>query len=179
VAADIQTLSLSPKDAAERRRQWQMIPPPAMSSGIKPAQEPQKSEGLDEQEGGGAPVVVDVQGPLTSAEAAHAVEPVGSQCDQGHDLTKFITLHDGFGCNGSCSSAVSQAEFPKGSILFGCRACDFDLCSGCNLAPAPTLPNEADLKEAALAIATYTKMSQRATTVYGLLSGWVCVDRNY
>merc|ERR1711865_1216356 len=43
-----------------------------------------------------------------------------------HPLTKFTTLDVGYYCDG-CAAGMEQ-----GSVMFGCRACDFDLCTACH-----------------------------------------------
>lgn len=46
-------------------------------------------------------------------------------CARDHVLKKFKTKEHGFTCE-SCSAVM-----PVKSILYGCRACDFDLCESC------------------------------------------------
>jgi hypothetical protein len=41
------------------------------------------------------------------------------------ELAAFETEHDGFYCSG-CGTSV-----PEGTMLHGCRTCDFDLCASC------------------------------------------------
>jgi len=50
-----------------------------------------------------------------------------SQCPEGHQLTYFKTHHNKFGCN-ECKRKVY-----KGVWMYGCRACDFDLCPPCEV----------------------------------------------
>merc|ERR1712130_36169 len=47
-------------------------------------------------------------------------------CAGKHGLVKFPTPQDGWYCS-KC-----DYEFPKGTMLYGCRKCDYDLCAKCN-----------------------------------------------
>eukprot|EP00929_Paragymnodinium_shiwhaense_P076756 TRINITY_DN39512_c0_g1_i1.p1 TRINITY_DN39512_c0_g1~~TRINITY_DN39512_c0_g1_i1.p1 ORF type:complete len:1056 (-),score=231.60 TRINITY_DN39512_c0_g1_i1:92-3259(-) len=46
-------------------------------------------------------------------------------CLQGHRLLPHSTLQDGYACD-RC-----KTRFPTGTMLFGCRRCDWDLCASC------------------------------------------------
>lgn len=46
-------------------------------------------------------------------------------CPAGHQLRKFTTASDGYRCDG-CGN-----QFPTGTVLRGCRQCDYDVCSDC------------------------------------------------
>ena len=47
-------------------------------------------------------------------------------CKSGHTLHEFSTPHSRFTCDG-CNAQQGQ-----GTYMFGCRACDFDLCMQCS-----------------------------------------------
>merc|ERR1712217_583357 len=47
------------------------------------------------------------------------------RCPNGHSLERFVAPHDSFVCD-ACDK--TQA---KGGILWGCRQCNFDLCTPC------------------------------------------------
>eukprot|EP01084_Bolivina_argentea_P157969 275234_1 len=48
-----------------------------------------------------------------------------SNCPGKHGLKKYKTPEDEWGCD------VCQTEMSKGTVLYGCRICDFDVCSSC------------------------------------------------
>ena len=48
-----------------------------------------------------------------------------TKCPEGHDLVPFESEEDDFLCS------VCDCEFPMGTILYGCRSCDYDLCREC------------------------------------------------
>ena len=48
-----------------------------------------------------------------------------TKCPEGHDLIPFESEEDDFLCS------VCECEFPMGTVLYGCRACDYDLCREC------------------------------------------------
>ena len=48
-----------------------------------------------------------------------------TKCPEGHDLTPFESETDNFVCS------VCECEFPMGTVLYGCRNCDYDLCREC------------------------------------------------
>jgi len=59
---------------------------------------------------------------------------MGMTCPRGHTLERFIvedveegedSEEDGFECDG-CDACQ-----PPGSVMFGCRQCDYDLCARC------------------------------------------------
>eukprot|EP00928_Gymnodinium_smaydae_P059595 TRINITY_DN4298_c0_g1_i1.p1 TRINITY_DN4298_c0_g1~~TRINITY_DN4298_c0_g1_i1.p1 ORF type:complete len:1017 (-),score=123.88 TRINITY_DN4298_c0_g1_i1:34-3084(-) len=49
-----------------------------------------------------------------------------TRCPMGHGMQLFTTPAADFSCN-MCSS-----KFPKGSMLWSCRPCDFDMCVQCS-----------------------------------------------
>tara|TARA_Y100000748_G_scaffold303971_1_gene311088 strand:- start:1386 stop:3302 length:1917 start_codon:yes stop_codon:yes gene_type:complete len=56
-----------------------------------------------------------------------------SQCYCNKALTKFTVKDDGWWCN-KCEEETTRPEvkyMPKGSIMWGCKACDFDICQKC------------------------------------------------
>jgi len=48
-----------------------------------------------------------------------------TQCPMGHSLTEFAAPMDDATC-GNCSD-----NFPKETIMHGCRKCDYDVCTSC------------------------------------------------
>ena len=48
-----------------------------------------------------------------------------TKCPSGHDLLPYETPEDDFLCS------VCECEFSMGTILYGCRPCDYDLCREC------------------------------------------------
>ena len=63
---------------------------------------------------------------LTAAATTTSVAAAtGATCPAGHTLASFQTPRPGFGCD-LCKSSMSI-----GSPMFGCRVCDYDLCSSC------------------------------------------------
>ena len=61
------------------------------------------------------------------APAASAAA-TGTTCPAGHVLTSFQTPRPGFGCD-LCKSSKAVGE-----TMFGCRGCNYDLCSSCHTA---------------------------------------------
>jgi len=49
-------------------------------------------------------------------------------CPQGHRLTAFETSRPGFGSCDGCRKAI-----PVGAQVFGCNACNYDLCKHCSV----------------------------------------------
>ena len=66
-------------------------------------------------------------------------EPAGPK---DHSLTRFMSEFGGFGCD-NC-----KASQPKGSTLFGCRTCDFDLCLECHEKERGTAPGSTNYRRA-------------------------------
>jgi len=56
-------------------------------------------------------------------ERALSVKKVN--CPGKHGLRKFVTQHDGYGCD------VCSRKFPANTPLFGCRRCNYDACLEC------------------------------------------------
>ena len=54
-----------------------------------------------------------------------ALQTPQTKCPEGHDLIPFESETDNFVCS------VCECEFPTGTILYGCRTCDYDLCREC------------------------------------------------
>ena len=50
---------------------------------------------------------------------------VPAQCPQAHALTKFETHHNNFNCD------ICLEKVLKGTVLHGCRKCDYDVCEPC------------------------------------------------
>lgn len=46
-------------------------------------------------------------------------------CENGHKLKEFSTPADGYSCN------VCEECYSKGTVMYGCRVCDFDKCANC------------------------------------------------
>jgi hypothetical protein len=77
-------------------------------------------------------------GSKKSKAASPAASPamcLVSKCERGHVLKEFVAQHSGYSCDGPC-----HASQYSGSTLFGCRQCDFDLCSSCNTVRAVSVP---------------------------------------
>lgn len=55
----------------------------------------------------------------------------GNVCPNGHNLSVFLTPHDGYLCD-KCNT-----KMPSGAKMFGCRPCDFDHCVDCWRSCAP------------------------------------------
>jgi len=51
--------------------------------------------------------------------------PAKGECPEGHKLKEFETPTMNWRCN------VCRKQFHQGTILHGCRECNFDLCNGC------------------------------------------------
>ena len=49
----------------------------------------------------------------------------GMKCKRDHPLVSYTTPANGYGCD-RCES-----KFPKGTLLHGCRGCNYDLCGAC------------------------------------------------
>lgn len=67
---------------------------------------------------------VDLQ-PAQGQKEKEPLQTPQTKCPEGHDLTPFESEEDDFLCS------VCECEFPMGTILYGCRACDYDLCREC------------------------------------------------
>jgi len=52
--------------------------------------------------------------------------PGAMSCPQKHQLRQFCTPHGQFKCN------VCDTRQAPGSVMFGCRPCDFDVCAQCS-----------------------------------------------
>merc|ERR1712190_36119 len=50
---------------------------------------------------------------------------LGLKCPNGHALRKFNSLRASYACD-MCKKAV-----PVGTVLYGCRICNHDLCESC------------------------------------------------
>lgn len=72
-------------------------------------------------------------------------------CEKGHVMKQYLTPVDGCTCS-RCGGA-----FPVNHTLFGCRQCDYDLCSPC--IPASTTPEPATHSKAPTSPATLTVAS--------------------
>merc|ERR1712233_294730 len=46
-------------------------------------------------------------------------------CPGRHGLARFVTQLKGYGCD------ICKARFPSGTVLYGCRKCDYDACRRC------------------------------------------------
>eukprot|EP01084_Bolivina_argentea_P161161 280580_1 len=51
---------------------------------------------------------------------------INRNCPGKHGLKRFRTPTRGFGCDG-----CQERPYPKDAVLFGCRACNYDLCYLC------------------------------------------------
>jgi hypothetical protein len=60
-------------------------------------------------------------------EAAAAAARVVRCCLEAHPLVGFTASASGWACSGPCGRTFNK----PGKVLFGCRACDFDLCRSC------------------------------------------------
>jgi hypothetical protein len=67
---------------------------------------------------------VDLQ-PAQGQTEKEPLQTPQTKCPEGHDLIPFESEEDDFLCS------VCECEFPLGTILYGCRACDYDLCREC------------------------------------------------
>jgi hypothetical protein len=47
-------------------------------------------------------------------------------CPKGNTLTRFDTPHEYFVCDG-----CDKGTLPKGTTMYGCRSCNYDLCEKC------------------------------------------------
>lgn len=50
---------------------------------------------------------------------------VVTKCPQGHELQTFATLADTYPCS------VCRKKLSRGSAMFGCRRCSYDVCGEC------------------------------------------------
>jgi TPR repeat protein len=57
------------------------------------------------------------------------------KCPQGHQLVRCNSLSNAY-CDGPCHASSAISHVPSGSILYGCRECNFDLCPNCSIAAA-------------------------------------------
>ena len=79
--------------------------------------------------------------------------------DGDHPCLLIKTPRDGFRCEGKC-----EVRFPKGSELYGCRKCNYDICPGCitnsighNLKYPKTPDNFEDLFQVTLELSKLAK----------------------
>mmetsp|Transcript_8507 Transcript_8507/g.13946 ORF Transcript_8507/g.13946 Transcript_8507/m.13946 type:complete len:106 (-) Transcript_8507:349-666(-) len=56
-----------------------------------------------------------------------------SVCPNQHALTPFLTTHSKWYCS-NCHQESGKKVYvgPKGTEMWGCRACDYDLCLECS-----------------------------------------------
>ena len=52
----------------------------------------------------------------------------GRACPRGHALGSFLTPNCSFSCDGD---GCTQRRLPPGTVMYGCRACNYDLCWDC------------------------------------------------
>jgi hypothetical protein len=56
-------------------------------------------------------------------------------CPSRHSLKEFQTPSAGYGCDAGVDGCLDQGSdsegFPVGTTLYGCRICNFDICSQC------------------------------------------------
>ena len=71
----------------------------------------------------------DSDGGLLS-EAKHGSGAPNKTCPNGHTLTRFSTPLSSFFCDGCGESGLAE-----GSTMYGCHACNHDLCSCCEGQP--------------------------------------------
>mmetsp|Transcript_70988 Transcript_70988/g.125535 ORF Transcript_70988/g.125535 Transcript_70988/m.125535 type:complete len:677 (+) Transcript_70988:74-2104(+) len=72
--------------------------------------------------------VVEPEDPLEAVDEADRgsdASRLEAYCPENHLLTAFETHEEGFACS------VCEREFPEKTLLYGCRACDYDLCESC------------------------------------------------
>merc|ERR1712096_460133 len=67
---------------------------------------------------------VDRNGRITRAEVP--LSPTTGQCPGKHTPTLFHTPRPTFSCD-----ACGKGPFPKGTEMYGCRTCNWDMCSAC------------------------------------------------
>lgn len=73
---------------------------------------------------------------VTPADKPVAAPAVTSDCPARHGLRFFRTPDNGWWCS------VCRREHPKGSPFYGCRACNYDECEVCALAPREERDND-------------------------------------
>lgn len=49
-------------------------------------------------------------------------------CPAGHELTRYIAEHEGYGCNNCHKNPGRDKCVPIGNAMWGCRICDWDIC---------------------------------------------------
>eukprot|EP00927_Polykrikos_kofoidii_P000796 TRINITY_DN10306_c0_g1_i1.p1 TRINITY_DN10306_c0_g1~~TRINITY_DN10306_c0_g1_i1.p1 ORF type:complete len:1133 (+),score=132.40 TRINITY_DN10306_c0_g1_i1:350-3400(+) len=97
----------------------------------------------------------------------HCKPPV-FQCPKGH-----LLQHWGSSCSATtCQSCA--AEFPKGSLMWGCRRCNWDLCERCTPRACP----QGHLLERAIAAGDYSCHECRNVVSRGLVK-WTCRTCNW
>jgi len=57
---------------------------------------------------------------------SQALREAKQSCPMGHELTRHVTVREGFVCDGAC-----EAVQPRGSVMFSCRRCNHDVCERC------------------------------------------------
>jgi len=63
--------------------------------------------------------------PVDGSTNGDAKRPV--VCPKGHNMHSFVTNKANFNCD------MCQKRFPMGTVLYGCRACNFDACAECKV----------------------------------------------
>ena len=86
-----------------------------------------RSKGADD---GDVTALVRFHSPDHQQDLCRNCGPIGAKitrpnCDGNHGLTKFVAPHDRFTCD-LCGAHVANR-----SVLYGCRACNFDACMKC------------------------------------------------
>ena len=95
--------------------QPEVVPsPPA----VRPAPPPPPRETV--------PTVIAAQPSAPPAPPAKTEQAASLACPHRHSLRQFVTPHGQFKCN------VCGLRQAPGTIMFGCRPCDFDICIQCS-----------------------------------------------
>jgi nucleoredoxin len=98
---------------------------------------------------------------VDAAAAAGLSAEAAADCPKSHGLRRFIAKGDGFHCD-SC-----REEQREGRAMYGCRACDYDVCEPCSKLPRPPIcPSGEASCGKPMRLSVYDKEGYEA--------GWVC-----
>ena len=98
---------------------------------------------------------------VEAAAAAGLSAEAAADCPKSHGLRRFVVKGDGFQCD-SC-----REEQREGRAMYGCRACDYDVCEPCSKLPRPPIcPSGAASCGKPMRLSVYDKEGYEA--------GWVC-----
>ena len=91
---------------------------------------------------------------------------VMNDCPKGCGLTEFQTPHPRYSCDGCWKRTGVKRQLPTGTTMYGCRACNYDLCEDC------IFPQQSDcfFVEVFVRIAHFPSFQQREKMSFGVCS---------